>query len=303
MPNVLSEALSRLDRFRFRRGPSRSAALWTLYFLAMFAVCFVATFPHDLVARRLVEDLELRGRWKIRFADVGFVPWEGYRFANLTASGPADGPPWFDAPRASLRPALGPLLRGRLGSAVFRGEAYGGTFSGSWAVDSGSRLVLSWDRLDVGQYPRLRDLVDGQWAGRLSGELELAMGAGLRELEGRGTLRLRDGSLRDGNLRGFALPNLTGIAGDAEIEIKAGRGEIRSLKLSGAEVDAELRGQIYLREPLVESILNATLTVKPLPGAPAGLDGLLQATNRGQRPPSGTYTFALYGMLDRLRVR
>jgi hypothetical protein len=43
--------------------------------------------------------------------------------------------------------------------------------------------------------------------------------------------------------------------------------------------------------------------VKPIPGAPAGFEPLLILLNHNQKPPSGSYSFTLYGPLNALRVR
>ena len=50
-------------------------------------------------------------------------------------------------------------------------------------------------------------------------------------------------------------------------------------------------------------MVNAALNLKPIPGAPAGLEALLTLMDRNQKPPTGTYSFTVYGALNALRLR
>ncbi|MGH7857994.1 MAG: type II secretion system protein GspN [Candidatus Binatia bacterium] len=304
MATAAASILSRFERLVPRQMPRRSFLLYAIYTIALFLLFLVLTFPHDLVARRYAREIARETGWDLRFDDASLVPWAGYRFSNFRVQAPGAGAtPWIGADRVSFRPSLQTLFGGGLSAASFYGEAYGGEFSGSTRLGETTTVDLSWQRLDLAQYPRLAEIIDGRWNGVLSGDLHLESRESLRDTEGRARLSLRDGSLTGGSAQGFTVPDLTATQGDGEVEIKGGRLEIRTLKLTGAEIDADIRGQLYLRTPLLQSVVNATLSVKPVPGAAPGIDGLLTLLNRGQKPAGGTYSFTLYGMLSQIRVR
>jgi type II secretion system protein N len=304
MATPAASILTRFERLMPRQMPQRSIVYYALYTVVLFLFFLVITFPHDLVARRYALELERRSGWELRFDDAWLVPWAGYRFANFRIQpGGSAATPWLGLRRLDLRPSLQTFLGGGLSYVSFHGDAYDGEFSGSVAIGDPTVIDVSWEDLALGSYPRLTEIIEGRWNGSLSGELHLEFGESLRDAEGRGKLSLRDGSLTGGNARGFTVPDLTATQGDGELEVKGGRLEIRTLKLTGAEIDADLRGQLYLRAPLPQTVVNATLSVKPVPGGPPGIEGLLTLANRGQKPAGGTYSFQLYGMLGQIRVR
>jgi type II secretion system protein N len=172
-------------------------------------------------------------------------------------------------------------------------------------VDRSANAIadVHWRDVDLGRVPELDLLIDADWQGEFGGELHVESGESLQALKGGGQLELRSAALVQGTAQGFKVPDLHFASGESQLEIKAGRVEIAGLKLSGTEADVELRGQIYLRAPASDSVVNGTLSVRPIPGAGTGIDQLLTAMNRNQRPPGGTFTYALYGTVSRIRVR
>ena len=296
--------LSRLESWVPRRMPPRSMLLYTLYTLGLFLVFLVLTFPYDLVARRAIDRLAADSGWTVGFEQVRLFPWEGYRFSDLRVI-PPEKPdePVVRAQRVSVWPSLSSLLGARRLRASIRAEAYGGEFSGTVERGEVSVVDLSWRDLHLGAYPPLAKLVAGNWEGRLSGELHLAGKGDLRSIEGGGKLALRDAALTQGNVRGFTIPDLHSAQGDCEFEMKGGRLEIRNLKLAGAEIDLEVRGALFLRAPLTDSIVNGTLSVKPIPGANPGVEAFLSLWNRKQPPAGGAYSFTMYGPLSAIKVR
>ncbi|MGH7898579.1 MAG: type II secretion system protein GspN [Candidatus Binatia bacterium] len=300
--SVFSQA-SRLIPRRWR-FPDRSTAIYLSWTVAWFVIFLMLTFPHDLVVRHWIDRMAADSGWKIHYTNVWLRPWNGYHFSDLRVIPPGkDAEPWLGSARVSLRPSLSALLAGSPFPLGFSGDAYRGTFSG-WLNQSRPPAVdLYWSRLDLSDYPRLGRLLEGAWTGEFSGEFHLAPQADAKTFEGRGKIGLRNASLTKGKARGFTIPDLHFATGAAEFEIKGGKVELRSVKLSGSEIDADLHGQLFMPTTNAMPVVNGTLTVKPLPGAPAGLDALLTLLNRNQKPPTGTYTFTLYGALNQLRIR
>jgi type II secretion system protein N len=285
-----------------RLFPRRYVGRWSFGYvawtLAWFVVFFALTFPHDLVVRRWTDDIAAQSGWRVRYDEAWLRPWNGYHLSQVSLIAPGkDTEPWLSASEVVFRPSLGsggfPFY--------FSGQAYGGDFAGS--IDQSGALWLSWNQIALSKYQRLTALLDGSWDGALSGDVHFSGRGELKNIEGRGKLGLKSASLTQAKAQGFAIPDLHFANGDAEFELKAGRLDVRSLKLSGSELDAELHGQLFLLAANQMPAVNAVLSVKPIPGAPAGFEPLLTLLNHNQKPPGGSYSFTLYGPLNALRVR
>jgi type II secretion system protein N len=298
----LTGLTGRFARLVPRRLPSRNFAGYAAWTIAWFVVFLTFTFPHDLVVRRWTEDLATQSGWQLRYDDVWLRPWSGYHLAQARLIAPGkDLEPWLAAADVAVSPSLSFFYGGGGFPLSFSGTAYGGEFSGS--LDASGALDLTWSGAHVADYPRLTKLIEGTWNGDLSGELHVAGKTDLKNVEGRGKLGLKNGALTQAKAQGFTIPDLHFASGEAEFELKGGRLDVRTLKLSGSEVDADVHGQVYLGNPTAMPVVNATLGLKPIPGAPPGIDALLQLWNRNQRPPGGVYNFTLSGPLNALRVR
>ena len=285
-----------------RLFPRRYIGRWSLGYVAWtvgwFVLFLALTFPHDLVVRRWTDDIAVQSGWRVRYGEAWLRPWNGYHLSKVSLTAPGkDTEPWLSASEVVFRPSLGsggfPFY--------FSGRAYGGDFAGS--VEQSGALELSWNQVALSQYPRLTALLDGSWDGTLSGDVHFSGRGELKNIEGRGKLGLKNAALTQAKARGFTIPDLHFANGDADFELKAGRLDVHSLKLAGSELDAELHGQLFLLAANQMPTVNAVLSVKPIPGAPAGFEPLLMLLNHNQKPPSGSYSFTLYGPLNALRVR
>lgn len=302
MSASLQSVAGRLGRLISRRPPAPSTWLYPAWTAAWFLLFLLITFPHDLVVRHWTQELEADWGWQVRYGEVRLRPWYGYRLSDARLIAPGkDSEPWVAANEVVLSPSWLALVGQGAFPLGFSGSAYNGEVSGS--VDRDGALDLEWSGVHLTEYPRLTRLVEGNWSGELSGEIHLTGKGDLKSLEGRGKVGLKNGALTQGKAQGFTVPDLHFASGDSEFELKAGRLDVRSLKLSGSEIDAELHGQIFLVSAGSTPLVNGTLSLKPIPGAPAGLEPLLMLLNHNQRSPSGTYSFSLYGPLNAMRVR
>jgi len=287
-----------IPRRSFGNRPVLGYAAWTAGWFAFF---LLLTFPHELVVRHWTDEITERSGWRVRYEDAWFRPWSGYHLgqARLIAPG-KDLEPWVAAEQIGARPWWTALLRGSFFPMLFSGSAYAGAFEGS--VDPSGVLDLSWTDLRLSKYPRLTKLLEGAWNGNLSGAIHLIGKGDFRNVDGREHRELSGASLTQAKAQGFTIPDLHFPSGEADLEMKANRIDIRSFKLSGSEVDAELHGQLFVSSS-TNPILTAALTLKPIPGAGGGLETLLLLLNHNQKPPSGAYSFNLSGPLTALRVR
>ena len=302
MAASLTNWAGRIGRLVPRGMPERGSLRYVGWTVGWFVFFLLITFPHDIIVRHWTDDVAARSGWQVRFDEVWLRPWNGYHLSNVALIAPGkDTDPWVTADEVVLRPSLLALVGGEVMPVSFSGEAYGGEFEGS--VNSPSHVRLAWRGLRLGNYPRLTRLVEGSWAGEISGEAEVDGKGDLRTLEGKGTIHLKDGALTQGKVKGFTVPDLHFAGGDGEVELKGGRLEIRTLKLSGSELDGELRGQILLIAAGNQPVVNGTLSLKPIPGAATNLEPLLTLWNKNQRPATGTYSFTISGPLTSPRLR
>lgn len=302
MASALSTFVGRFSRVMPRPAVRRSGLFYALWTAGWFLAFLLLTFPHELIVRGWTDRAVADTGWRLRFGEVWLRPWNGYHLSDVRVVAPgADDEPWFAAQELVVRPSWLVLLGQGPFPLHVSGRAYGGDFEGSF--DGVSALDLEWSSIRLSGYPRLSRVVEGVWSGDLSGELRLGGKGDFRSLEGRGTLALKNASLTQGKAQGFVVPDLHFADGAAEFEFRNGRMEIRSLTLSGSEIDAELRGQLFLLRAGAMPVVSGNLSLKPVPGSPPGLDALLAMLNHNQRPPSGTYSFTLYGPLNAMRLR
>ena len=302
MAGALTGWAGRVGRLVPRGVPERRSLPYVAWTIAWFLIFLVLTFPHELIVRRWTDDFAATSGWQIRFDGVWLRPWSGYHMSRFELVAPGkDTEPWITADEVVLHPPLLALFGRGLLPLGFSGDAYGGEFEG--VVGSPSHVELTWSHLRLGRYPRLTRLAEGTWAGDFSGELDLEGKGSVRTLDGKASVHLKDASLTHGKVQGFTIPDLHFATGDGEAEIKNGRIEIRTLKLTGSDVDAEIRGQVYFPTENAVPMVNANLSLKPIPGSPAKLEPLLTLWNQNQRPPGGVYSFTIAGPLNAPRIR
>lgn len=274
-------------------------AAWTF---GAFLVFWIATFPHELAARRLTTELTLRSGWRVDFDSVAFRPWEGYRFSGVRARrGPSGAP--VEASRISLRPGLRDLLFRRRMTILLDGEAYGGSFEGLVASREDGGFELELEEIALAEIPTLREAIDGRWEGRVSGRLRVHARGDVSTASGEGTLALADGALTDGAVAGFKVPDVRFSRGDLEFALESGRLELRRAAFAGPDLDASVGGRFHLRAPAERSLLDLQIEIRPAPGSKSGIEPLLQLWNRNQRPPDGRYRIAVGGTLASPRIR
>ena len=302
MASALSGWAGRIGRLVPRRVPERRSIPYVAWTIACFVVFLVLTFPHDLIVRHWTDDVAAKSGWRIRFDSVWIRPWNGYHLSRFELIAPGkDAEPWISANEVVLHPPLLALVGRGVLPLGFSGDAYGGEFEGT--VSTPSHVQLAWSHLHIGQYPRLTRLVEGVWVGDFSGELEVDGKGDVHTLDGRAAVHLKDASITQGKVQGFTVPDLHFATGDGEADIKAGRIEIHTLKLTGPDVDAEVRGQVYFVSTSPVPVVSGTLSLRSIPGSPTNLEPLLALWNQNQRPPNGVYTFTISGPLNAPRIR
>ena len=248
---------------------SRRVLLYTVYTLLLFLVFLFANFPHGVLLQRLLSAVELPGM-RLDVGDARFAWWRGFELQRVHL-GPSDPtlPAYLEASSLYVRPGLDGLFSGRPRALTINGPFYGGSIDGQFASGDMNRATVTLDAVQLQRYPLFTELLaGGQLAGALSGVLTVeARGVNTEELRAAGELELGNASLTDAKWSGFPLPALRFDAATAKFSVQGNRLEIQELHAEGPDVTLVASGQIALREPLADSVLNLKLSV--VPGAEA----------------------------------
>lgn len=257
----------------------RRILLYTLYTFVLFAIFLVANFPHDVVVKRALRELD-RGAIVPSVERARFAWFNGYELQGVKlVARPRDPstPPLLESPSLYVRPGLDGLMRGRLSSLYLSGSLYGGEADAQWSYEGGmNRATLKLDDVQLGRYLYLRSLLDeGQLAGRLSGVLSAEGRGAIGNGRAAGELSIEQGAITGAKIKGFGVPDLHFERVSLKFALQSSRLEVQELRADGDEVKLSGEGQIVLRQPLDDSVLNLRLNVDPGPNSPDAVRGLI----------------------------
>lgn len=298
--------LPRLSLDWTRKFWGRSTLLYAAYTVVLFVAFLLLTFPHDLLVRRVLSRVN-RGPVAVDFTTVRFAWLNGYEVAGIRV-GPvaADNgqPPYLELGRLWVRPALNALARGNPYSLLVRADLYGGDAHGEVSV-AGDRLAgtLAWHDLNLGRYRTLTSLLEeGELAGRVSGQLNFeARGEHFNAGQASGELTVQQASLTGAKVQGFGVPDLHVRQTRMKFVVRSGHLEIQEFQATG-DVNVQGSGQIVLRDPLPDSVLNLRATVETSLATPDALKGAVALIPRapGAKPDA---PITITGTLAHPRVR
>ena len=284
---------------------SRAVVLYTLWTLVLFVIFLFANFPHGLLLQRALRAIELPGL-RVEVADARFAWWRGFELQRLRVM-PDDPsqPAYFEAPSLYVRPGLSGLLRGELQSVDLSGSLYGGEVDGSITRGATNRVSLTIDGLQLQRYPLLASLLaDAQLGGTLSGVISVeARGEDIHDIRAAGELGVQNASIADATWNGMAVPPLSFPRAGTRFSLQGGRLELQDLIVDGQEIAAEGGGQVVVRQPIGDSVLNLKMTIAEGPEAPPEIKTLLSflpAPPRGGKPDAPR---VVSGTLAKPRIR
>lgn len=288
--------------------PGRRRALlgYGLYTAALFVVCFLATFPHDLVLQRALTAATAGSPVRVE-TGRGSLGWSlAYAIDSLSvrARDDAEREPWLVAEALRVAPSRFGLLRGNPYPVGIDATLYGGRLSGT--VDPRPerlRVNASLTGVDLARYTGLRPWLDGTLRGRLEGAVALdGGGRGLGAATGDVQLRVAGLTLESAKVRGITVPDLHFTDVHLNGTVKNGRLEIGEIVADGQELMLRGEGNVLLREPLGASPMSLDLTLTPAAGA---ADGLKLAVNMlpGAKAEGGARRITLVGTVGRPSVR
>ncbi|HSQ00234.1 MAG TPA: type II secretion system protein GspN [Candidatus Dormibacteraeota bacterium] len=258
---------------------SRSTILYALYTLVLFCVFLFANFPHKILVQRLLHSAQVPGL-RLDVGDVRFAWWHGFELQRVLVA-PSDPslPAFFESPSLYVRPALSDLARARVQTVALNGSLYGGTFDGSLSGGEVNRVSLTFDGVQLQRYPMFATwLAGGQLAGRLSGAISVEThGTDIADVRAAGDLQLDGASVTDAKFNQFPIPPLHFKTAGARFDLQGGRLDVQELKADGSEITLDASGQVALRTPLADSVLNLKVALAPGPESPDDIKTLLSA--------------------------
>ena len=284
----------------------RRALLYIGYTTLLFVVFLLRTFPYDPLIKRLLSSVN-SGAVVVEYKEPSFAWLKGLEISNLrvVSTNTEDGhPPFLECGHFWVRPAFGALVRGNPYAVQVRADLYGGAALGEIRYTAGNLVGnLQWQDVELGRYRTLTSLLDeGQVAGRVSGQFDFeARGTNLNSGQGNGEVTIDAASLTVAKISGFTVPDLHLRQTKVKFTIHSGRLEVQEFNAAG-DVSVQGSGQVVVRDPLQESVLNLRATLLPTPTTPDALKALLALIPRapGAKPDAPV---TVTGTLARPRFR
>jgi type II secretion system protein N len=255
-------------------GRGGSLLGYALFTLLLFLVCFVLTFPHDLLLQRALVGATagLPIRVETGTGSLGWSLAYGLDALKVRARD-GDAEPYLAASAVRVAPSRLGLLRGNPFPVGIDAALYGGTLRG-WIDPRPATFAVNATlaEVDLARYTGLRPWLDGTLRGHLEGNVTLdGGGRGPAAASGDVHLRIPGLALEGTKIRGITVPDLHFTDVHANGTVKNGRMEIEELVADGQELTLRGQGNLLVREPFTASVLNLDLTVTPAAGAPEGL--------------------------------
>jgi type II secretion system protein N len=286
----------------------RRTLLYGLYTLVLFVAFLLVNFPHNVIVQRVLRSVDLQSQgMRLDVGDTRFAWWRGYELQHVRL-GPLDPalPPFVELNSLFVRPGLDGLLKGKLNSAHLLGLLYGGAVDANLAANDGvQRATVTIDRLQLERYPALANLLqEGTVSGLLSGVITIENRAGeAADTHAAGELSLDKASVANAKVGIFTLPSLRFDKAGVKFSAQGGRLDVQEFEATGPDVRLSISGQIALREPLYDSVLNLKLTALPTANSAEDVKNLLALL---PPPPKGAKPdtpHVISGTLARPRVR
>lgn len=301
----------RLPRLRLSRPNlsldwmgGRTTFLYIGYTTVLFVAFLLLTFPHELLVRRALSNVN-EGPVGVDFKAVNFAWFNGYEITGTRVSSRDDeGPPYLECSRLWIRPSFSALMRGNPYDFLVDADLYGGTARGEVSLDgTGVTGNLEWRDLDLSRYRTLTALIEeGQLVGHVSGQLLFETPTdNFNAGNASGQVNLDDASLASAKIEGFSIPDVRLRQTTLKFLVRNGHLEVQDFQVTG-DVKAQGSGQIVLRSPLEESVLNLRATIVTGLETPDALKAAVALIPRapGAKPDA---PITVTGTLARPRIR
>lgn len=251
----------------------RRLVLYALYTIVLFVLFLFVNFPYQDLVQRTLRDLDL-GTVQIDVGGTRFAWFKGWEIRNLriVPTGDAEGvAPLLESSSLYVRPSLAGLIRGKLNGLHLEGAMYQGNVVADISLaDDMTRATVDLNGIDLTRYRALAQaLEEGQVAGRVSGTVTFEVRpSDLASGQAAGELDIRDASMSAAKIQGMQVPDLHFPEIALKFSLRSGKLDLQELHADGDEVKMNGNGQIVLRDPLSDSVLNLKATFQPGSGNP-----------------------------------
>jgi type II secretion system protein N len=279
---------------------------WGLASLTCFIVFLFLTFPYGPLQNRLLTELNRASGWEVRAADWSVGLPMAIEWRDVVLAGPTIGTISVEAVRTTVGVFQALLGRLVLDYAVQlpgvtqagAGRATGSLTTSSWSLRGPVAVKGHLQQMDLPTVLKpyvSRGTVQGDFMHRWDN----AQGANAA-LKGEGTVKVEIKDLVVERIAAgtASIPSLTFGRIQAALACRDAACDVTELKGDGVDGSFMAQGRVTLRQPLLQSLLDLTVTV--VPGA-----GFAQKAASLSLPPfqPGTVlTFKLVGPISNARV-
>jgi len=239
------------------------AGAYFAFFILAFLFSFYLTFdPTHIIGPRLKSAMASKG------LEIDFAQLDNYRLSGFSAQDVTITPIKLktaikiDELRARI--AILPLIWGRT-SYSFSARLYEGEISGK-IVESKKGLAAKLEAKKVDLSRLEVSKPDALWVmGTLNGNADLNLTPSDDPKKWRGQIQggFGKGKLTSFTFQGFHLPEIQMDGLSLDLSLNSGRAEIKSLELKSPDLPLSGKGQIELRDPFLNSLIQLEAKINP----------------------------------------
>ena len=277
-------------RFRLR------VALGYLSFaLASFGLSLYLTFDYSLLIPRLSRALSQATGSEVSIANLEGYRLSGFRIRDLKLASPGPAPEGaaksaLTVDQLTLRLQLLPLLLGQR-ALTFSARLAGGALQGSLSQKGQQGRIalqiqgLTLDRISLEPWLGPGSLRLG---GKLDGQVDLTSEELANPAKWAGKIEMTwgAGKIYPFKAKGVPIEELNYRTGNLKLNVKEGTAQLETLKLEGPDLPISVRGNLSLRAPFAQSILDISGTVEASPAYKEKMPLL-----NGLLPPEQKFTY------------
>jgi len=299
----------------------RRSAIGTGVFWLVFIVALYVWFPYDR-AKEVAIDVASQQGYDVDIESAGPTWGAGVSFSNIHVKTrpPTGKPTRFKIDKATVTTSILSATLGRLfgaaPSTTIELDAFGGrvelTQSGEPGKKGPFRIELQARGVDAKEIPGVRESINLPLAGTIRLDLDLASSTG-KFADAKGTISFLCEACVAGDGKspikvegnpflggGLTLPKvrLGDLRGDVVVD--KGTAKLKGVESKSPDGETSLEGDVALRDPLVNSVVNAYLRFRLTDAflkSASTVQTILQMAGAAGRRPDGSYGVRISGRL------
>jgi type II secretion system protein N len=295
----------------------RRAGIGTGVFWLVFVVALYVWFPYDR-AKEVAIDVAAQQGYDVDIDSAGPAWGAGVSFTNIhVKTRPTSGKPTrFIIEKATVTTSILGAIFTSTPSTTITLEAFGGrielTQSGAPGKKGPFSIELTARGVDASKIPGVRESINLPLTGTLKLDVDLASATG-RFADAKGTISFLCEACAAGDGKspikvegnpflggGLTLPKVR--IGDlrGEVAVDKGTAKLKGVESKSPDAETSLEGDVALRDPLVNSVVNAYLRFKLSDAflkSASTVQTILQMAGAAGRRPDGSYGVRISGRM------